>query len=135
MVIESITLSIPSIPLKSFASTGHQGPCLNSTVASIELRAFVTDLPPLVVTGVGHMQDVAVVEAEPSAGQPVVLVRVVLEQRPHVESSLGAGPHQRPRHVLLQLVELGLVSVVLLRLVLDTEHHHTPRSFQGLAES
>ena len=55
------------------------------------------------------MQDVPVVEAQAPARQPVVLVRVILKQRPHVERPLGAGPDQRPRDVLLQLVQPRLV--------------------------
>ena len=103
----------------------------NCLTSSLEVFP-VSHLPPLVIAGVGDVQNVAVVEAKPSAGQSIVLVRVVLEQRSHVESPLGAGPHQGPRDVLLQLVELRLVPVVLLRLVLDAQHHHAPRTFQGL---
>ena len=66
-------------------------------------------LPPLVVTGICHVKDVPVVEAQAPAGQPIVLVRVILEQRPDVERPLGAGPHQGARDVLLQLVQSGLV--------------------------
>ena len=66
-------------------------------------------LPPLVVTGICHVQDVPVVEAQASARQSIVLVRVVLEQRPDIERPLGAGPHQRPCDVLLQLMQPGLV--------------------------
>ena len=55
------------------------------------------------------MQDVPVVEAQAPARQPIVLVRVILEQRPDIERPLGAGPHQGARDVLLQLVQPGLV--------------------------
>lgn len=39
-------------------------------------------LPPLVVRGVRHVQDVAVAEEQAAARQAVVLVRVVIEKRP-----------------------------------------------------
>ena len=66
-------------------------------------------LPPLVVTGICHVQDVPIVEAQAPAGEAVILVRVIFKQRPHVKCPLGAGPDQRPRDVLLQLVQPRLV--------------------------
>ena len=93
---------------------------------------YLRHLPPLVVTGVGHVENVPVVEAEAAARQPVVPVRVVLEQRAHVERPLGAGAHERARDVLLQLVQARLVSVVLVRLVLNTQLHHAARALQHL---
>ena len=93
---------------------------------------YLRHLPPLVVTGVGHVENVPVVEAEAAARQPVVSVRVVLEQRAHVERPLGAGAHERARDVLLQLVQARLVPVVLVRLVLHTQLHHAARTLQHL---
>ena len=93
---------------------------------------YLRHLPPLVVTGVGHVENVPVVEAEAAARQPVVPVRVVLEQRAHVERPLGAGAHERARDVLLQLVQARLVPVVLVRLVLHTQLHHAARALQHL---
>ena len=57
------------------------------------------------------MKNISVVEAQSSAGQSVILVRIVLEQSPDIQGSLGAGPDQGPRDVLLQLVEPRLVPV------------------------
>jgi hypothetical protein len=56
-------------------------------------------LPPLVVRGIGHVEDLAVAEGEPVRRQPVVLVRVVMEQRPSQNVALalvGAALLLRP---------------------------------------
>ena len=97
------------------------------------------------------MQDVPVVEAQAPARKPIVLVRIILEQRPDIERPLGAGPHQGARDVLLQLVQPGLVPaetrnvkrnaekninvpIVLVWLVLNTQLYRTPGALQNLEQ-
>merc|ERR1719376_1373659 len=70
-------------------------------------------LPPLVVGGVGDVQDGAVAEGEAAGGQAVVEPRVVVEQRSDVELFLGRGPEGACHEVLLHLVHLHLELVEL----------------------
>ena len=61
-------------------------------------------LPPLVVGGVGHVEDVAVAEGEAARGEAVVQLGLVVEQCAHVQGPLRRRPNQSPRHCLLNLV-------------------------------
>lgn len=45
-------------------------------------RRDASRLPPLVVRGVGYVQNLPVLEGQPVRGQTVVLVWVIVEQRP-----------------------------------------------------
>ena len=91
-------------------------------------------LPPLVITSIGHMKNVSVVEAKTSAGKTVILVRIVFEQSSHIERPLGAGPDQGARDVLLELVQPRLVPVVLVRFVLNTKLDNAAGSLQNLSQ-
>ena len=81
----------------------------------------LSGLPPLVVGGVGHVEDVTVEEGQAATRKTVVPGGVVVEERPHVQGPLGTGPDQRAGHGLLNFVESSLVAVVVLRSVLDPE--------------
>lgn len=54
----------------------------NSHALLLSLRCDSLGLPPLIVTGVGHMQDVPVVEPQALARQPTVFGWVIVKQGP-----------------------------------------------------
>ena len=54
----------------------------NSHALLLSLRCDSLGLPPLIVTGVGHMQDVPIVEPQALARQPTVFGWVIVKQGP-----------------------------------------------------
>jgi len=91
-------------------------------------------LPPLVVGGIGHVQDVAVLEGQSSRGQTIVPIGIIVEQGAHIQRSLLRGPQQCARSsgakgsLLFQLLDARLEAVILLWAVLRQQGHHTARS-------
>lgn len=111
---------------------GHNADLLVLVVAEDAAR-----LPPLVVGGVGHVQDIAVLEGQSPGGQAIVSVRIIVEQGPHVERSLLRGAEQGSRTagtqsgLLLQLLDASLEPVVLLRSVLRHQGDYAAGSLNG----
>lgn len=78
--ISSPLLPLPS-PLRRY----------NSHALLLAGREDLPRLPPFVVARVGDVQDVAVAEWQSPAGQSVVLVRIVIEQRPATKISIQSS--------------------------------------------
>lgn len=95
-----------------------------------------TCLPPFVVGGVGHMQDIPMLERQAARRQSVVTIRIIVEESAYVKRSLlcgaqqGAGTARAKRRLLFQLLNARLETIVILGPILCNQCDNTTRCLQ-----
>ena len=57
----------------------------DSEALVLKLGDEPSSLPPFIITGIRHVKDVPIVETETTSGQPTVLVRIIVEERPETQ--------------------------------------------------
>lgn len=92
----------------------------NTNLFVLIVTEHTTCLPPFIVGGIGHMQDVAVLKGQAAWRQTIIAIRIIVKERAYIERSLLCGSQQcagsacAKRRLLFQLLNACLKTIVVL---------------------